>query len=38
MAEDVEHFLVYLFVICSSFEDYLLESFTHLLIGLFFAV
>jgi hypothetical protein len=36
MAEDTEHFFMYLIVICTaSFENYLCKSFVHLLVGLF---
>jgi hypothetical protein len=34
MAEDVEHFFMYLFNICPSFQNYLFNLFTHILIGL----
>jgi hypothetical protein len=34
-AYDIEHFFIYLFVICTSLENSLFNSLTHQLIGLF---
>jgi hypothetical protein len=35
IAKDLEHFFMYLFAICTSFDNSLFNSFAHLLIGLF---
>jgi hypothetical protein len=35
MVKDFECFFMYLFAICTSFENYLFNSFTHLFIDLF---
>jgi hypothetical protein len=35
IAENVDHFFMYLIAICTSFENCLYNSFTHLLTGLF---
>jgi hypothetical protein len=34
MARNIEHFFMYLLVICTSFDNFLFTSFAHLLLGL----
>jgi hypothetical protein len=34
MAGDAEHFFIYLLAICTSFENCLFSSFSHLFLGL----